>query len=71
VIDQLFVRQHSDGRILVYVVLEPGADEVVATVAGEVLPTAGSDAASAVWRIARRYSMPDSAAEEGAAVASV
>jgi hypothetical protein len=54
--------------MLVYVLLEPAAGEL-ATIAGELLPNAGADVESAVRRIAKRFSMPETIVNECAAVA--
>jgi hypothetical protein len=59
--DQLFIRRHEDGRVLVYVVLAPASGEL-ATVTGEVV--AGADAKAAIWRIVKRFSLPESIADE-------
>jgi hypothetical protein len=67
--DQVFVRRHADGRILIYVVLDHAAAEL-AIVAGEALPAPGSAAESAVKRLAARFALPQSVTEECLAVVS-
>ncbi len=62
----LFVRQHPDGRILVYVVLAPAQGEI-AIASGEVAD-AGSGVESVVRRVARWFSIPHSLANECLAV---
>jgi hypothetical protein len=59
--DHLIVRRHDDGRVLVYVVLAPASGELQ-TASGEVV--AGADISTTVWRIIKRFSLPDSIATE-------